>query len=103
MSEALDNLPDDQAIAQIYTEDSVLQTLTATAIAAEAAAAKARDLVHDLDTQKRAARRMLDQQLGLFNRSRRRIKTRQRILVDRFMQDKVIRLRRKLGIRPQST
>lgn len=93
---------DEEAIALVYAEDSVLTRLKETLEAATAESSKQRDIVHQLEADKRRARRALDQALGLLNRSKRRIKTRERILVDRFMQDKVIRLRRKLGITPKS-
>lgn len=93
---------DEAAIALVYAGDSVLNRLKDTLESATAEAAKQREFIHQLEADKRRARRALDQALGLLNRSKRRIKTRERILVDRFMQDKVIRLRRKLGITPKS-
>src|SRR5690606_11704626 len=99
----MSDVSDEQEIAAIYDSDSVLVSLKKNLEQATTEVTKLRAAIHELDAEKRRLRRALDQNLGLLNRSKRRIKVRERILVDRYMQDKVIRLRRQLGITPRST
>lgn len=94
--------PDSEALLVVYEQDSILSRLRQDKVDADAAFAESHRRLAELAAEKRRLQRAVEEARSKSNRTNRRIKSRERALVERFMSDKLIWLRKKLGIKPVS-